>query len=72
MSAPGRSQALIPACEARRVVPMTATGRSRTLMPEPFEGEGFPRRARRISNRSSVRVPSRRSPIPHAAPKSLP
>ena len=33
MSAPGRSQALIPECEARRVV-MSAPDRSQALIPE--------------------------------------
>jgi nicotinate-nucleotide adenylyltransferase len=42
MSAPGRSQALIPEPFKGEGVAVSAPGRSQALIPEPFKGEGTP------------------------------
>jgi branched-chain amino acid transport system ATP-binding protein len=42
MSAPGRSQALIPEPFKGEGTPVSAPGRSQALIPEPFKGEGTP------------------------------
>ena len=42
MSAPGRSQALIPEPHGGEGTPLSAPGRSQALIPEPHGGEGTP------------------------------
>ncbi|MDE2161068.1 MAG: hypothetical protein KGJ30_19320, partial [Burkholderiales bacterium] len=61
MSAPGRSQALMPEPFKGEGAPVSAPGRSQALMPEPFKGEGAPLSRRGPASREAAPPPQSRN-----------